>query len=240
MYRVDWNGNGYTARPVHHRRNRWEAVRRHQYPATLDAQRFQEQFDAIHARPDRNRRCGEVLSKLPFQSVDERATPEDAPANHLSDIGHDTSGHVVIIVDGYHVDFTTIRVALNAKPAGKVFLVTDAMPPVGGSGIGYMLGSHEIFVSAGKCATADGVLAGSTLDMATAVRNVIQECGIPKDEALRMASLYPANYLGISDQYGRITPGVVANMAIFDNEIRIAGVVASREYEAFSRPSTLL
>jgi N-acetylglucosamine-6-phosphate deacetylase len=132
-----------------------------------------------------------------------------------------------VIADGYHAHYKSISVAYRAKPRGKLFLVTDAMPPVGGLLSGYRLGDLEISVQDGRCVTADGTLAGSALDMATAIRNCVQQIGIPKDEAFRMASRYPAEMLGIDASYGTITPGRIANLAICDDDIRVTGVVRS-------------
>lgn len=136
----------------------------------------------------------------------------------------DREACVDLIVDGYHCHFASVAVAYRAKRPGKCFLVTDAMPPVGGSAGGYALGPLSITVENGKCVTEDGTLAGSALDMATAVRHCVQRVGIPMDEALRMASLYPAQYLGVDDRLGRIRPGYVANLVVFDNQIRVRGV----------------
>lgn len=130
-----------------------------------------------------------------------------------------------IIVDGHHSHFAAVRVAWQAKELGRMVLVTDAMPPVGSDNASFAIGPYEIAVVDGRCTTADGVLAGSALDMATAVRNMVQQVGVPKDEAIRMASLYPAACLGLADEYGRIRPGYRADLAIFDNEINISHVV---------------
>jgi N-acetylglucosamine-6-phosphate deacetylase len=130
------------------------------------------------------------------------------------------------IADGFHVDFDVLKVAICAKPRGKAFLVTDAMPPVGGKLREYTLGPYEVTLTdEGRAETQDGVLAGSALDMATAVRNVVQKIGLPKDEALRMASTYPAEYLGVADRLGYIRPGYSADLVVFDNEIRVARVI---------------
>lgn len=130
-----------------------------------------------------------------------------------------------VIADGHHVHFASLRAAWHAKPRGTMFLVTDAMPPVGGNKNSFTIGKHEITVSDGKALTADGVLGGSVLDMATAVRNAVQKVGVPRDEALRMASTYPAQIVGLGDSLGRIAPGYVANLIVFDREIHIRGVV---------------
>lgn len=129
-----------------------------------------------------------------------------------------------IIVDGNHVHPANIDIA-HRLIREKLFLVTDAMPPVGSSISGFRLGDIDILVENGRCVTKDGVLGGSALDMATAIRNCIQKVGIPKDEALRMGSTYPAEFLGIGDQYGYIKPNYTANLAIFDNEIYVSSVI---------------
>jgi N-acetylglucosamine-6-phosphate deacetylase len=130
-----------------------------------------------------------------------------------------------IIVDGHHAHFASVAAAWRAKPAGSLFLVTDAMPPVGGTAGGYTLGPWTVTVADGRCTTPDGILAGSVLDMATAVRNCVQQVGIPKDEALRMASLYPAQYLGLADSLGMVRPGFRANLVVLDSGLRVTGVI---------------
>ena len=136
------------------------------------------------------------------------------------------------VADGFHVAFTTLGLSLRAVGLRRAFLVTDAMSPVGGRKAGYTLGPYEVTVRNGRCVTPDGTLAGSALDLATAIRNLVQKLGIPKDEALRMATLYPAEFLGIADKRGRVAVGYPAHLAVFDNEIHVAGVVYGGEYEA--------
>ncbi|MEE7548624.1 N-acetylglucosamine-6-phosphate deacetylase [Xanthomonas sp. Kuri4-1] len=110
-----------------------------------------------------------------------------------------------IIVDGVHVHPASLRVALAAKPRGKLLLVTDAMPMVGSDHPGFDLYGETITAVDGVVRNAAGALAGSALDMATAVRNTVALLGVPLDEAARMASLYPAQCLGLDDRLGRIT-----------------------------------
>nr|WP_269851660.1 N-acetylglucosamine-6-phosphate deacetylase [Methanosarcina horonobensis] len=120
-----------------------------------------------------------------------------------------------VIVDGVHVHFSSVKICKRVKPLNKLFLITDAMPPVGKPEDTFKVGDLEIFCKEGKCITKDGILAGSSLDMATAVRNCVQRIGIPIDEALRMASTYPAEFLGINNLLGRIKPNFIANLTIF-------------------------
>lgn len=126
-----------------------------------------------------------------------------------------------IIVDGHHVHPASLRVALAAKPRGKVFLVTDAMPPVGADDPSYELYGETITARDGVVRNAAGSLAGSALDMATAVRNSVAMLGVPLEEAARMASAYPAQFLGIGDRYGRIAPGYRADLVALDAGLQV-------------------
>ena len=121
-----------------------------------------------------------------------------------------------IIVDGHHVHPTSLRNAIAAKPRGKTVLVTDAMPPVGADSPEYVLNGETIIAKDGICQTANGVLAGSALDMATAVRNTVDLLGLPLDEAVRMASTYPADFLGLGASHGRIAVGCRADLVAMD------------------------
>jgi N-acetylglucosamine-6-phosphate deacetylase len=126
-----------------------------------------------------------------------------------------------IIVDGHHVHPASLRVAVAAKPRGKMLLVTDAMPPVGADRPDYVLNGETIVVRDGICQTAQGVLAGSALDMASAVRNAVQLLGLPLEEAVRMASTYPAEFLGLGESHGRIAPGFRADLVVLDDQCRV-------------------
>jgi len=126
-----------------------------------------------------------------------------------------------VIVDGHHVHPASLRVALKAKARGKVFLVTDAMPPVGADDPSYELYGEVITARDGVVRNAAGTLAGSALDMATAVRNSVRILGLPLEEAARMASAYPAEFLGIGDRYGRIAPGYRADLVALDDALQV-------------------
>ncbi|HXH03615.1 MAG TPA: N-acetylglucosamine-6-phosphate deacetylase [Candidatus Competibacteraceae bacterium] len=126
-----------------------------------------------------------------------------------------------LIVDGHHVHPATLRVALAAKTPGRMFLVTDAMPTVGWAGDSFPLDGRTIHRADGRLTTADGTLAGSDLDMASAVRNTVNLLGLPLEEALRMASLYPAQCLGLDHARGRIAPGYRADLVLLDEGLRV-------------------
>lgn len=126
-----------------------------------------------------------------------------------------------VIVDGHHVDPASLRVALKAKPRGKVFLVTDAMPPVGAADPSYVLNGETIVLRDGICRAASGTLAGSALSMIEAVRNAVDMLRVPLDEAVRMASTYPADFLGLGATHGRIDAGYRADFTIVDRDLRV-------------------
>jgi N-acetylglucosamine-6-phosphate deacetylase len=129
-----------------------------------------------------------------------------------------------LIVDGHHVHPATLRVALAAKPVGRTFLVTDAMPPVGSAETSFYLGQERVRCESGVCVTEAGVLAGSALDMASAVRNTVRLLGVPLEEAARMASTYPAAFLGLEQERGRIAPGLRADFVALDDELVVRDV----------------
>ena len=128
-----------------------------------------------------------------------------------------------LIVDGFHVHDAALRVAIAAKPRGKMMLVTDAMPPVGGESEDFALYGVPMTCRNGKCTTADGTLAGSALDMASAVRNTVQRVGLSLAEACRMASTYPAEFLGLGVELGRIAPGYRADLVWLDPDLQVRG-----------------
>ncbi|WP_417843040.1 N-acetylglucosamine-6-phosphate deacetylase [Thalassospira sp.] len=122
-----------------------------------------------------------------------------------------------LIADGFHVHPAAMQIAVRAKKTGKIMLVTDAMPTVGAKNKSFVLGGEEIIATNGRCALADGTLAGSDLDMMSAVKNTVEMIGTDLAEALRMASLYPAEFLKMGDHKGRIKPGFDADFVLFDS-----------------------
>jgi N-acetylglucosamine-6-phosphate deacetylase len=119
-----------------------------------------------------------------------------------------------MIVDGEHVHLAMLRLALRG--VAHPMLVTDAMPPVGGSKSTFILYGEEIAVRGGRCARADGALAGAALDMASAVRNCVELLGLPLTQALRFASAKPARFLGLEATLGRLAPGYRADLIAFN------------------------
>ena len=128
-----------------------------------------------------------------------------------------------LIVDGHHVDYASCQLAIKTKPVGGIFLVTDAMPPVGTNMKEFPLYDRTVYVENGKLTSTTGELAGSSLDMATAVKNTHLELKIPLDESIRMASLYPAQYLYKNNHLsrGELKVGMQADMTVLNNDLSV-------------------
>jgi N-acetylglucosamine-6-phosphate deacetylase len=126
-----------------------------------------------------------------------------------------------IIVDGHHVDPIMLKLALRCKRHDRFMLVTDGMPVVGSEQSSFVLQGRTIRVVDGICRDENGTLAGTALDMAAAVRNAVSLLGLDIAEAARMASEYPAEFLGLGHELGRIAPGYRANLVQMDDEFEV-------------------
>ncbi|HVS77438.1 MAG TPA: N-acetylglucosamine-6-phosphate deacetylase [Steroidobacteraceae bacterium] len=126
-----------------------------------------------------------------------------------------------IIVDGQHTSPVVLRLALRCKPSSRFMLVTDAMPSVGTAARSFKLQGRDITISGNVCLDEDGRLAGSNIDMASCVRNAVSLLGVPLPEAVRMASLHPAEFLGLAHELGRIEPGYRANLVLADDRLNV-------------------
>ncbi|WP_428976932.1 N-acetylglucosamine-6-phosphate deacetylase [Faunimonas pinastri] len=144
--------------------------------------------------------------------------------NAMSQLGHRAPGVVGaalnsgelwggIIADGFHVDPVALEVAIRAKKGpGKLFLVTDAMSTVGSEAQTFELNGRTVYRKDGRLTLDNGTLAGSDLDMMSAVRFTADRLGQSFEEAIRMASLYPAEFLGIDGDHGCLRPGSRADI----------------------------
>ena len=121
-----------------------------------------------------------------------------------------------IIADGQHVHPAAFNVAVAAKKRGGAFLVTDAMPTVGSPDTSFMLDGNTIVAGEGRLTNAEGTLAGSDLNMLSAVNNAAVFARLDWFEAVRMASLYPAKALGLERELGAIKPGFRASVLALD------------------------
>ncbi|WJD47812.1 MULTISPECIES: N-acetylglucosamine-6-phosphate deacetylase [unclassified Enterobacter] len=131
-----------------------------------------------------------------------------------------------IIVDGLHVDYSNVRLAKRLK-GEKLCLVTDATAPAGANIEQFIFAGKTIYYRNGLCVDENGTLSGSALTMIEGVKNLVEHVNIALDEALRMATLYPARAIGVDKQLGSIAPGMVANLTAFTRDYKVIKTIVN-------------
>jgi N-acetylglucosamine-6-phosphate deacetylase len=121
-----------------------------------------------------------------------------------------------LICDGVHVEPTAIRLLVKTKGLERVILVSDSLSGAGMPDGNYRLGNFTVHVAGGVCRTVEGNLAGSTITLDAAVRNLANFTGLSYRECLACATLNPARALGIEKHKGVIAPGADADLAVLD------------------------
>jgi N-acetylglucosamine-6-phosphate deacetylase len=129
-----------------------------------------------------------------------------------------------LIADGVHVDATAIRMLLSLKSPDRVILVSDGISATGMPDGKFQLGTFEVTVSGGVCRNAEGKLAGSTLTLDRALRNVVA-LGIPLSSALQMVTANPARQIGMGSRKGVLAPGADADLVFLDADLEVRGVM---------------
>jgi N-acetylglucosamine-6-phosphate deacetylase len=130
-----------------------------------------------------------------------------------------------LIADGVHVDEAAMRILLQAKGAGCVILVSDGISATGMPDGKYMLGKFEVTVAGGVCRNAEGKLAGSTLTLDRALRNIVG-LGIPLADSVRMLTENPAKLLGLEFKKGALRTGADADIVLLDEALQVRNVWA--------------
>ncbi|MEG0730647.1 MAG: N-acetylglucosamine-6-phosphate deacetylase, partial [Cetobacterium sp.] len=128
-----------------------------------------------------------------------------------------------IIVDGFHVDYAAIRLAHKVMRE-RLYLVTDAVSPVGTNMEYFYFEGNKVYYKDGKCFGEDGTLGGSALTMDVGVKNLVEKVGVSLEEAIRMATLYPAKAISVEDRYGKLQPGHIADIVILNKNIQVEKV----------------
>jgi N-acetylglucosamine-6-phosphate deacetylase len=129
-----------------------------------------------------------------------------------------------LILDGIHVHPVSARAAFAAKTARKMMLVSDAMSTVGAPSPSMVLFGEPVTVSDGALRTSSGTLAGAHLDLGMAARNAVTMLGASREEALRMATLTPAEFLRVDTWRGRIASGARADFALLSDALDVRKV----------------
>lgn len=125
-----------------------------------------------------------------------------------------------LIADGHHVHPGATRICCCCAK-DRVVLITDAMQAAGRPDGEYTLCGEEVTMQNGVVRTASGGLAGSTLSLDAAVRNMVEHAGVTAEDAIHMASLHPARLLGIDNQLGSLAPGKRANIIALDGSLHL-------------------
>ena len=117
-----------------------------------------------------------------------------------------------VVPDGYHVDFSAIRIAKKIMQE-RLFVITDAVTETNSGPYAHQLQGDKY--------ESNGILSGSALTMAKSLRNLVHKVGIDTGEALRMVSLYPAQVMKLDHQLGRIEKGFAANLVMLDETLEV-------------------
>lgn len=165
-----------------------------------------------------------------FNAMSQFGSREPGLVGAALELGHLSAG---IIADGFHVDEATIRVALRAKKSpGSIFLVSDSMATTGTTLGSFELNGRTIFRKNGRLTLENGTLAGADLDLASAVRFMVNNVGIPYIDALKMATIFPATFIGMEKELGVLKPSARADFLWLDNDLNVQSVWRAGEFLA--------
>ncbi len=129
-----------------------------------------------------------------------------------------------LILDGVHVSFEAAKAAINAKGTDRITLITDSLEAAGLPDGKYKLGGHDIYVKDRAARLENGTLAGSVSGMNYIVYNAYKKLNLEIHEAVKMASLVPANSLNLYD-IGEIAVNKKADIIIFNDDIEVSIVL---------------
>ncbi|MFV0478828.1 MAG: N-acetylglucosamine-6-phosphate deacetylase [Parahaliea sp.] len=143
---------------------------------------------------------------------------------------------VGIIADGHHVHPANLKIALRTIPHQRLLLVSDSMSTIGSRQTHFELYGKPVRLSEDKLQTEDGILAGSAIALMDAVRYCHQHLHVSLDECLRMAALYPANFLGLEQKLGRIRKGFQADLVHFDTNFQVFDTWLAGQHRQHTKP----
>jgi N-acetylglucosamine-6-phosphate deacetylase len=133
---------------------------------------------------------------------------------------------VGLIADGIHSHPASLRLAVRAKGADRIALVTDMMAAAGMPAGRYALGGQTVIVDDQTARLEDGTLAGAIDFLDQAIRNMVRWADVTSAEAISMATEVPTRLLGLADR-GRIIVGGIADLVLFDKNLEVAATFVS-------------
>ena len=134
-----------------------------------------------------------------------------------------------VIADGFHSHYAAIEMA-HKLMKDRLFLVTDAAAPAGTDIKEFDFEGIKVYHENGKLFAADGTLGGSALTMIKGVQNLVKHCKLPFEEAIRMATIYPAKAISIDNEYGKLQPGYFADINIIDTDLNLKKVISKGKF----------
>jgi len=136
---------------------------------------------------------------------------------------------VELIADGVHVHEAALRMAAKLKGAGMTALVSDSIAAAGLPDGEYEFGGQKVTVKDGISTLKSGRLAGSTIGLSDAVRNMVRLAGSKVPEAVEMASATPSRIIGASDRKGSLVPGMDADITVLDRNFKVLSTLVGGE-----------
>ena len=137
-----------------------------------------------------------------------------------------------LIADGHHVHPAAMSLCCCCAKE-RIVLITDAMQAAGMPDGRYTLCGEEVQMHGGVVRTASGGLAGSTLSVDAAVRNMVELTGVTPAEAIHMASLHPARMLGVDGVLGSLKPGKRASVVALDSGLHVQQIWIQSQLASF-------
>jgi len=136
---------------------------------------------------------------------------------------------VELIADGIHIHEAALRMAAKLKGAGMTALVSDSIAAAGLPDGEYEFGGQKISVREGRSTLESGRLAGSTIGLCDAVRNMVRLAGFTVPEAVEMVSTTPSKIIGVSDRKGSLAQGMDADITVLDRDFNVLATLVDGE-----------
>lgn len=146
----------------------------------------------------------------------------------------DEDAYVEVIADGIHLHPGILSLVYRMKGPRKMGVISDCIVAGGMDDGNYKLGMLDVTVKAGVARTESGSLAGSTLTLEKAIKNLINLADIPVIEAVNMASLVPAQFLGVDDSLGSIVQNKRACLTVVDDDFNVQATLVDGEFVYFT------
>lgn len=178
--------------------------------------------DAVHDQVLPAIDAGATIATHLFNGMRPLHHREPGPIGALLD---DERVGVEIIADLVHLHPTVLHLSARHAGPARTVAITDAISATDAGDGTYRLGNLPVTVEAGEPRLADGSLAGSTLTMDSALRNLVRACGLTMSEAVSATSATPARILGVDDRVGAIRSGLDADLVVLDADLHVRHVM---------------